>query len=323
VNLLKIFEHDVINVKPEEADILFYSIFGNDHKKYNCRRKIFYSGEAIGQREDAHYNLTFDKTDISNTRLPLWLLYLDNELIEESRQRKLGHYTIPSNRDKFCSFIASSVGHSSNNRLHFVTKLSKYKKVDCGGNYLNNIGFIVPRGTNASGKINHNRKYKFCMAFENSDYPYYVTEKILDVYRSRCIPIFWGCKEIIKDFNPKTFINSNDFNNFDKLIEYIKKVDNDPKLYESYFKESIFSDLWLDVFNDPNKIFYRNVFDLIVQNRTNRLDDYFRDFTILPSPAFCPNNNQSYYFIWIVIGIFLLFLIFFITILILTYKDKK
>jgi hypothetical protein len=69
-----------------------------------------------------------------------------------------------------------------------VQKLSQYKKVHCGGAYLNNIGFCVPRGENCSGKIEHNNKYKFAIAFENEDYPGYVTEKICDIY-IQCRPV--------------------------------------------------------------------------------------------------------------------------------------
>ena len=79
------------------------------------------------------------------------------------------------------------------------------------------------------------------VTFENKIYPGYVTEKICDAYKSRCIPIYWGSNEVVNDFNPKTFINANDFSSFDELVEYIKKVDNDQELYESYFEESIFS----------------------------------------------------------------------------------
>ena len=63
--------------------------------------------------------------------------------------------------------------------------------------------------------------------------------KICDIFKSNTVPIYWGSSEVIQDFNPKSFINSNDFSNFDELVEFIKKVDNDDILYASYFKEPI------------------------------------------------------------------------------------
>ena len=60
-----------------------------------------------------------------------------------------------------------------------------------------------------------------------------------------------------KEINPE-FGNKDDF---DKLIEYVIEVDNNVDLYNSYFKESIFSNKWLYVFNNPHKIFYKNIVD--------------------------------------------------------------
>jgi hypothetical protein len=268
---------NILVVKPNEnPDILFYSIFGSEHQKYTNIRKIFYSGEPFPPRNDADFNLTFDKTDIdiNNFRYPLWLSYTNDYLIEECNRRKYGTINVPK-RTKFCSFISNGECKTTCRR-EIVEKLSKYKRVDCGGKYLNNIGYTVPRGTNCSGKIEHNLNYKFAIAFENEDYPGYVTEKICDIYKSNCIPIYWGNKEVLEDFNPKTFIYAKDFENFDELVEYIIKVDNDDELYASYFKEPFFSNMWLDMLNDPYKTFYKNLSDLIVGKYSNLLDNYFQ-----------------------------------------------
>ena len=59
------------------------------------------------------------------------------------------------------------------------------------------------------------------------------------------------------DFNPETFINAHDFNNDEDLIEYIKEVDNDVDLYNSYLNKPIFSKKWLDILNDPEQTFLK------------------------------------------------------------------
>jgi GR25 family glycosyltransferase involved in LPS biosynthesis len=253
----------------ENPDILFYSIFGNNHKNIKANRKIFYSGEPFPQRNEADYNITFDSTDLNNTRIPLWVMYLNDYLL---KKRTTSIY-IPI-KNNFCSFISAGE-HKNNYRSTFVSKLSKYKTVDCGGPFLNNIGFVVPKGINCSGKIEHNNSYKFAIAFENEDYPGYVTEKICDIYKSNCIPIYWGSKKILEDFNPNTFINANDFDDFDKLIDYIIQVDNNNELYDSFFKETIFSNKWMNLFNDPNKLFYKNIVDNILGHGEKLFDNYF------------------------------------------------
>ena len=252
-------------VEPEHnPDVLFYSMFGNNHKNLQAKRKVFFSGEPHSQRDDADFNITFDANSDRNCRLPLWTCYLDNILFDDCYQKKTGLFTMP-NKPKFCSIICQ-LDSKTKERSEIVNKLSQYKQVDCGGAFLNNIGYVVPRGINCSGKIKHNNNYKFALAIENTNYPGYVTEKICDVYKSKCIPIYWGSKEVVNDFNPRTFINANDFSTFDELVEYIEKVDNNQELYESYFMEPIFSNYWLNIFNDIDQTFFLDLANNIVGN---------------------------------------------------------
>jgi GR25 family glycosyltransferase involved in LPS biosynthesis/tetratricopeptide (TPR) repeat protein len=293
INILKKYGNvnDITVVNPNEnPDVLFYSIFGNEHKKYSNVRRVFYSGEPFGIREEANYNITFDKNSDVNTRFPLWLGYLNDYLLEECNRRKNGIVSVPK-REKFCSFIANGEVKTTHRRT-IVEKLSTYKNVHCGGNYLNNIGYTVPRGTNCSGKIEHNNQYKFAIAFENEDYPGYVTEKICDIFKSSCIPIYWGTKEVVKDFNPNTFINANDFENFDELVEYVIKVDNDDELYARYFREPMFSNKWLDAFNDPNKTFYKNLADCIIGKNNNLYYNYGNSIDRYVNNNFTHNKNK-------------------------------
>ena len=270
----------------QNPDVLLYSIFGNEHIKYTNVRRVFFSGEPFGIRAEADYNVTFDRNSDKNTRFPLWLGYLNDYLLEECHRRQNGIVNVPK-REHFCSFIANGEVKTTHRRT-IVEKLSQYKKVHCGGNYLNNIGYTVPRGVNCSGKIEHNNKYKFAIAFENEDYPGYVTEKICDIYKSNCVPIYWGTTEVVNDFNPSTFINARDFANFDELVEYIIKVDNDDELYAGFFKEPLFSNKWMDAFNDPNKSFYKNLADCIIGKHTHLYDNYLTS----------ADNNIKIFNIW-------------------------
>jgi FkbM family methyltransferase len=265
---------NIMIVNPtQNPDVLLYSIFGYEHLKYPNLRRVFFSGEPFGIRSEADFNFTFDRTSDKNIRYPLWLGYLNDYLLEECQRRRNGIINVPK-REHFCSFIANGEVKTTHRRT-IVEKLSAYKKVHCGGKYLNNIGYNVPRGVNCSGKIEHNNQYKFAIAFENEDYPGYVTEKICDIYKSNCIPIYWGTTDVVNDFNPKTFINARDFSNFDELVEYIIKVDNDDELYASYFKEPFFSNKWLDTFNDPNNTFYKNLADCIIGKHKKLYDNYY------------------------------------------------
>jgi len=291
-NLIKTYNCcnlDVKIVNPNDnPDILFYSIFGSSHKLLKAKRKVFFSGEPYGQDADANFNITFDPNSLYNTRLPLWVCYFDENIYHESNRRLQKIYNIHP-KEKFCSFIASGPG-LTNNCKEFVEKLSKYKTVDCGGAYLNNIGEPVPIGINCSEKVEHNKKYKFAMAFESKYYLGYVTEKICDIFKSNTIPIYWGTSEVVKDFNPKTFINANDFSNFDELVEYVKKVDNDDNLYNSYFKEPILSNMWMDIYTDRNCVYFKNLVDKIIGTSHKLLDNYFNSHDAI---KFYSGNKQD------------------------------
>ena len=50
--------------------------------------------------------------------------------------------------------------------------------------------------------------YNFTIAFENSDYPGYITEKIIHAFIAGTIPLYWGGGEYLKDTIPADcFIN--------------------------------------------------------------------------------------------------------------------
>ena len=135
-------------------------------------------------------------------------------------------------KNKFCNFIYSNP--NAQKRIDFFYKLSQYKKVDSGGALLNNIGGTV------SDKLSFINNYKFTIAFENSSYPGYTTEKIVQPMMVRSIPIYWGNELIYQDFNTKSFLNYHDYSNEDQLINRIIEVDQNIELYRQYLLEPYF-----------------------------------------------------------------------------------
>jgi hypothetical protein len=81
------------------------------------------------------------------------------------------------------------------------------------------------------------KDYKFVMSFENSSYPGYNTEKLVDGFISKTIPIYWGDTNVNSDYNPKSFLSYHDYNNQDILIEKILELDNDDSKYNQMLLE--------------------------------------------------------------------------------------
>lgn len=241
----------IVNIN-DDFDVLVFSCFGNRTKTIpNTVRKIFFTGENIRPQHYSHnFALTFDRiSSPTHFRLPLWLLYTnDLKIVKDYNEKRKNNIYETQLRKNFCCFVASKNIEFRNN---FVKKLSQYKKIDCGGKCLNNIGGSLSLKDKQTSKINWQSQYKFCIAIENSKYPGYCTEKLLQAFSSGCIPIYIGDPTVEQDFDTRSFINANDFSNEEELIEYIKKVDNDDELYQSYFKHKIFSDYWNDILSNP------------------------------------------------------------------------
>ena len=92
-------------------------------------------------------------------------------------------------------------------------------------------------------KLDTIRTCKFYLAFENSKYPGYHTEKILSAYLGDAVPVYWGDETIVKDMNSKSFINYNEFESLDKVIDYMVYLDSHPEEYCEYLKHSLFTSI--------------------------------------------------------------------------------
>ena len=102
-----------------------------------------------------------------------------------------------------------------------------------GGKYKNNINEYV------KNKIEFLSNYKFSIAMENSEGDGYLSEKIYQSYISGTIPIYFGDYMIDEYFNPKSFILIKSEKDIYNKIEFIKKIDNDEKLYKNILKQNI------------------------------------------------------------------------------------
>lgn len=213
-----------------DPDFLLYSCFGYEHLKYDCLR-IFYAGENIRPDfRECDYAFSFDyPVTERNYRLPLYRLHPSYQSILEPRASE----KILCEDRKFCCFLASNPQGSERNK--FFQLLSAYKKVDAGGKLFLNIDNPVPRGD----EINWMRQYRFCIAFENSSYPGYTTEKLTNALAAGTIPIYWGNPVVDRDFNTRSFINCHEFNNLEKVVDHVIELDQDPQLQRVILNEPI------------------------------------------------------------------------------------
>lgn len=120
--------------------------------------------------------------------------------------------------------------------------------MDSGRRHLNNIGRFV------DDKLSFIKEYKFTIAFENSGFPGYTTEKLVHPMMAHSLPIYWGNELVERDFNPKSILNYADFQNEEELIERIIEIDNDNNLYMEYLKQPYYHDNQVNEFIKPENV---------------------------------------------------------------------
>ena len=158
----------------------------------------------------------------------------------------------------------SNTKNSAPERIKIYDAISKYKTINNGGKWRNNVGGKV------EDKILFQSKHKFALAVENS--PGYCTEKFAEAAQSNCIPIYWGDPSISHQFNPKSFINVHDYSSMKGLLETIVRIDKNHDEYLSMLNEPWVKDENKEIIslNDKLYVFFRNIFDQPIEKAFRR-----------------------------------------------------
>lgn len=220
-------------------DILVYSVYNLQHKKYHCK-KLFVDGEndfpnfnicdfAISQS-----HIEFDNRYL---RLPFFVFNKEYNILKDNKKLDI---TDPFNR-KFCSAVISNGLNADPRRIEFMQKLHQRKPIDSIGKCFNTMNCTLEARpafaenldtsvTNPS-KIAFIKDYKFNLAMENSCINGYVTEKITDAYLAQTIPIYFGAPDIADEFDINSFIDILSFKTFDDAIDKILDINTDQIKY--------------------------------------------------------------------------------------------
>ena len=213
-----------IELVARDAEYVLHSCFGYDVLNHSGVR-LFVTGENV--RPDfnlSDYAIGFDRLTFGDRycRVPLYRFYA----------RYDGLLRLPSPpaaaalaaKKGFCAYVASN-WKADPQRIQVAKLLMAYKPVAMGGSLMNNVGGRV------ADKIAFQSEYKFAVAFENSATPGYVSEKIVDAFLSRAIPIYWGAPDVAQDFNPDAFVNVNDCGSLEAALARVREIDADDARY--------------------------------------------------------------------------------------------
>lgn len=233
------------------ADVVLSSVFGNT--KYPKEKTISIIGENVRPNFlNCKFSMSHDLDSYygKNFYLPLWYAkiawpgfkyklnaefnnhpheqdgygYIRLESLTSKRTLKLNQ-----DKKKFCAMINSNPEILRLNLYAFIH--SFYKKVDGYGPIFGNVTKLP--------KSKILKEYKFCLCPENSYYPGYITEKLIEAWHSGTIPI-WSGSLLSKGFiNTNAFLNYQNFNEMDKFIQKIIRLDKNDEEYLDMFQQPL------------------------------------------------------------------------------------
>lgn len=215
--------------------------------------------KSIGDGKNKNYQLAVDYRLFNNKWHISYPIYSDYNLISFIHISKLNFNCLSQFLKRKNVIYIQRISYSK--RQNIVKEFMKFIEVDSYGRDLNNKEWDNKYARNK--KVDLLKKYKFCIAIENSIITWkegnkyeaplinddYVTEKLTDCLLAGSIPIYFGPKSIDK-FLPhsNSIINFRDYNSIKNLTDYIKTIMNNATLLEFHLQ-------WHN--NISNEWFYR------------------------------------------------------------------
>lgn len=240
-----------------DADYVFHSVAGLDVLKYSGVR-IFITGENVSPNFGiSDYAMAFDKLEFGDRYIWLPLIKLYTKAYASLTSPRPPVDQSYAQKPGFCAYVMSNTKNSALERIRIFDLLTNYKPVSSGGRWRNNIGGPV------ADKLAFQFKHKFVIAFENTSWPGYLTEKFAEAAEANAVPIYWGDPGVGELFNPKAFINCHKFSSFEAVVEEVKRIDSDDNIYRQFLAEP-----WFPNNSEPSCLrnetfaaFLSNIFD--------------------------------------------------------------
>lgn len=222
------FAWQLVSLPEEQPDLVFVSLFGSRWREFSCPR-ILVAGENISS-DLRHFDagLTFDPPSETNYYLPLYRYRSEYNEIFQPRTLSRSDWL----QKKSIAAVFSNPKARFRNEVYF--RFREKFQADSGGKAFNTVGGPV------QSKNKFLEDYKFSLAFENTAWSGYTTEKILEAYAYKTVPIYWGDPTISKTFNSKSFIWITGSGNLPVVEETLERLLNDFDAYREVYEQPLF-----------------------------------------------------------------------------------
>ena len=229
----------------EQADVVIFNL---------CRtKKNVQPGQlsAVVCKEPSHidagidnkeaysqYDFILSYSPIASHRILYLKTYYDGKYFAKNFQGLVSIYQRPVPKKERGILYLFSNCNTLSKRDAYAQQMMKIVKIDAPGKCLHNIEMsVAPRKGKSwnEGKLEFMEQYKFILAFENSDYPHFITEKIFHAYFSGVVPVIRGPKEGRHYVPEHSAIFADDFDSPEALAEYLNVLLKDDAKYSEYF----------------------------------------------------------------------------------------
>jgi len=206
----------------------------------NSKKSMWFSGEnkraPIANQYDTYLGFEPEGLLANSHYLPLWVLNFDNfgkgpahgftSNVIHQEDLLLARKFDKSIKNKFC---CAFLGNPTSFRVGILKKLGEVETLGLFGSAF---------GNKVEDKLAVSNEYRFSFTFENNLYPGYVTEKLLEGYVSKTVPLYWGMDSQLF-FNSKAFINLHDFTTLEKFLSAVKVLNTDEDLYAYTYEQPL------------------------------------------------------------------------------------
>jgi hypothetical protein len=196
-----------------------------------ARLNLWFTGENV-RPPVGQYDLTLsfdtDTYEGTNAYLPLVLVRTEafgrNRSSEGDRRLGLKVYLDELQearnlesalRPRFACLILSNPEPT---RLRMAQELGRIAQVDI-------FGPTVGRPIPTKAEVAH--QYRFIICFENSFFPGYITEKVLDAWALGCVPL-WAGLDRRRLLNPEAVVNLWDFSSMAAMVDRVAELETEP-----------------------------------------------------------------------------------------------
>lgn len=244
----------IVNNLPGKKTYNFFSCFGKPLflKRHARKNNIFVSAENLNCRFKRYRDYCLDSVGLAMgfdnrkeenyLRFPMGLLaifepkvdfeYIKSKVDDINKQRNSGRFE--------CALVSS---HDNwNTRTPIYNGLNDILDISCAGRWNNNTSVLWEEYGN--DKLAFLKECKFTICPENEDTPYYVTEKIYDVFVAGSIPIYTGSSNNpepdIINHDAVLFWDRNNKAQNEACRKEVRRLKDDEKYYDAFISQDKF-----------------------------------------------------------------------------------